>query len=363
MDAHNRANDDANSKGSQLEFVGCDLSGGSDEGAAQSGARRREVIVSGRRVKTVDVHAHCVIPQALALAGGRIDDSFGPGLGELGKRRTGEMDVQGIDVEVISINPHWYHLEPDLAAEIVRISNETLAQWCAADPDRFVGFAALTLQDPGLAVEQLEHAVKKLGLRGAAIGGNVQGEEFADAKFHPVWAKAEELGALLFIHPQGAAELARRFRGNGWLGNTIGNPLDTTIALSHLIFEGTLDRFPGLKILAAHGGGYLPSYAARSDNALRTNPQMDTGIELKKKPSEYLRQMYFDTLVFTDEALRHLAAEVGVGQLMLGTDHPYPWQDRSVDHIVNCSHFSDAEKRMMLGETACRLLAIPPFKG
>jgi aminocarboxymuconate-semialdehyde decarboxylase len=271
------------------------------------------------------------------------------------------MDAQGIDVEGISINPHWYHLERDLAAEVVRISNETLAEWCAAHPDRFVGFAALTLQDPALAVEQLEHAVKRLGLRGAAIGGNVEGEEFAEARFHPVWAKAEELGALLFIHPQGVRELSRRLRGNGWLGNTIGNPLDTTIALSHLIFEGTLDRFPGLRVLAAHGGGYLPSYAARSDNALRTNPAMDTGVKLRKRPSEYLRQLYFDTLVFTDEALRHLAAEVGVGQLMLGTDHPYPWQARAVDHILNCPHFDDAEKRLMLGETAGRLLGVEPL--
>jgi aminocarboxymuconate-semialdehyde decarboxylase len=271
------------------------------------------------------------------------------------------MDAQGIDVEAISINPHWYHLERDLAAEVVRINNETLAELCGARPDRFVGFAALTLQQPALAVEELERAMKRLGLRGAAIGGNVQGDEFADPRFHPVWAKAEELNALLFIHPQGVPELSNRLGGNGWLTNTIANPLDTTIALSHLIFEGTLDRFPGLKILAAHGGGYLPSYAARSDNALRTNPAMDTGVKLRRKPSEYLRQMYFDTLVFTDEALRHLAAEVGVSQLMLGTDHPYPWQDKSVDHIVNCPHFTDSEKRLMLGETACGLLRVEPL--
>jgi aminocarboxymuconate-semialdehyde decarboxylase len=244
---------------------------------------------------------------------------------------------------------------------VVRTNNETLAEWCAEHPDRFVGFASLALQHPDLAVQQLEQAVKKLGLRGAAIGGNVHGEEFADAKFHPVWAKAEELGAMIFIHPQGTPELSKRLRGNGWLSNTIGNPLDTTIALSHLIFEGTLDKFPGLKILSAHGGGYLPSYAARSDNALRTAPHMDTGVKLKKKPTEYLRQMYYDTLVFTDEALRHLAAEVGASQLALGTDHPYPWQDKAVDHILNRPHFSDAEKRLMLGETAGQLLGIKSF--
>jgi aminocarboxymuconate-semialdehyde decarboxylase len=163
---------------------------------------------------------------------------------------------------------------------------------------------------------------------------------------------------LIFIHPQSTPDLARRFVGNGWLANTIGNPLDTTIALSHLIFEGTLDRFPGLKICSAHGGGYLPSYAPRSDNALRVAPDKDTGVKLKKRPTEYLKQMYYDTLVFTPEALRHLAAEVGAGQLVIGTDHPIPWQAKAVEHILKTPGFTGAERRAMLGETAAKLLGI-----
>ncbi len=344
---------------SSLMFTGCMVA---DSGQTKpAGGRRRQVIVNGKRVKTIDVHAHCVIPKALELMGKDLAKERGPGLGEVGLRRIGEMDEQGIDVEAISINPQWYKLERDLCAEVVKVNNETLSALCGAHPDRFVGFASLSLQYPDLAVQELEHAVKKLGMRGAAIGGNVAGEEFADAKFHPVWAKAEELGILLFIHPQTTVELAKRFRGNGWLSNVIGNPLDTTIALSHLIFEGTLDKFPGLKICSAHGGGFLPSYAPRSDNGLRVAPEMDTGVKLRKKPTDYLRQMYFDTLVFTDEALRHLAAEVGVGQLVVGTDHPIPWQAHSIDHILNCPHFTDAEKRGMLGETAGRLLGISQF--
>jgi aminocarboxymuconate-semialdehyde decarboxylase len=208
-------------------------------------------------------------------------------------------------------------------------------------------------------VQQLEHGVKKLGLRGAAVGASVAGKEFSDPQFHPFWAKAEELGVLIFIHPQSTPQLEPRFKGNGWLSNTIGNPLDTTIALSHLIFEGTLDRFPGLKICSAHGGGYLPSYAPRSDQSLRVAPEMDTGVKLKKKPTEYLRDMYYDTLVFTDEALRHLAAEVGSERLVIGTDHPIPWQSDSVNHILNAPGFTDSEKRAMLGETAAKLLGIP----
>ena len=163
----------------------------------------------------------------------------------------------------------------------------------------------------------------------------------------------------MFIHPQGTAELERtsRLAGNGLLTNTIGNPLETTIALSHLIFEGTLDRFPGLKICAAHGGGYLPSYAARSNAVQTTFPHRMTGT-LKKRPTEYLRQLYFDSIVFTPEALRHLAAEAGPGQIVMGTDYPFPWTSTSVDHILGTPELSDADKVAMLGGTAMALLGI-----
>lgn len=346
--------------GGELQFVDCHGSvlTATNETALPGGGARRQVIVAGKRVKTIDVHCHCVIPKALELQGKDHTKERGPGLGDVGLRRIREMDEQGIDVEAISINPHWYREDRDRAQAICKINNETLTELCAKHPDRFVGFAALSLQFPDLAVQQLEHAIKKLGMCGAAIGGSVAGEEFADSKFDPVWKKAEELGVTLFIHPQGTPALAPRLKGNGWLTNVIGNPLDTTIALSHLIFEGTLDKFPGLKICSAHGGGFLPQYAPRSDNGLRVAPEMDTGVKLKKKPTEYMRDMYYDTLVFTDEALRHLAAEVGVDKLVIGTDHPIPWQANSVDHILNCPHFNDAQKRMMLGETASKLLGI-----
>ncbi|MDH4149386.1 MAG: amidohydrolase family protein [Betaproteobacteria bacterium] len=337
-------------------FTGCGVS--NEAHAHAAGGRRRQVLVAGKRVKTIDVHAHCVIGEALALLGMKVEDQRGPGIGEVGSRRIAEMDEQGIDMEALSINPTWYKAERDVAAEVIRIQNDKLAEYCATYPDRFVAFASVALQFPDLAVEQLVHGVKKLGLRGAAVGASVAGSEFSDPKFHPFWAKAEELGVLIFIHPQSTPQLEPRFKGNGWLSNTIGNPLDTTIALSHLIFEGTLDRFPGLKVCSAHGGGYLPSYAPRSDQSLRVAPEMDTGVKLKKKPTEYLRDMYFDTLVFTDEALRHLAAEVGSDRLVIGTDHPIPWQSHSVDHILNAPGFSDDERRAMLGETAAKLLGI-----
>jgi aminocarboxymuconate-semialdehyde decarboxylase len=321
--------------------------------AAQT--RRREVVVNGRRVKTVDVHSHCAIPEAMALMG------LKPEPRELHlsplQDRIREMDAQGIDVEALSINPFWYKADRDVARQVIKIQNEGLAQICAAQPDRFVAFATVALQHPDLAVEQLEEGVKKLGLRGLSVAGSVNGEELAAAKFHPVWAKAEELGVLVFIHPRGTVELHARLIGNGVLGNVIGNPLETTIALSHLIFEGTLDRFPGLKICAAHGGGYLPSYAARSDAGCTTFPDQCTK-PLKKRPTEYLKQMYFDSIVFTPEALRHLIAEVGSDRIVMGTDHPYPWMKTAVDHILATPGLSDVERAAMLGETAAQLLGI-----
>src|SRR5438067_13693198 len=164
--------------------------------------RRREVKVGGRRVKVIDVHAHCVIPEAYALLGLKVDDHRGPGIGEVGQRRIGEMDAQGIDMEALSINPAWYRAERDVATQVIKIQNEALAGFCAKYPDRFVAFASVALQFPDLAVQQLVEGVKKLGLRGAAVGASVAGDEFADPKFHTFWTTTEQLGVLIFIHPQ-----------------------------------------------------------------------------------------------------------------------------------------------------------------
>jgi aminocarboxymuconate-semialdehyde decarboxylase len=345
----------------ELVFGGCNLAsatpGYAEAPAGGARPRRREVVVNGRRVKTVDVHAHCGVPAAMALLGLTPAPSL---LMSQPADRLRAMDEQGIDVEALSINPFWYEADRDVAAELIRIQNESLAEACAAHPDRFVAFTTVALQHPDLAVEQLEAGVRRYGLRGVSLGGSVNGRELADPAFHPFWAKAEQLGTLVFIHPQGTAELesTTRLQGNGVLTNTIGNPLETTIALSHLIFEGTLDRFPGLKICAAHGGGYLPSYAARSDAILTTFPERCTGT-LKKKPTEYVRQLYVDSIVFTGEALRHLAAETGPGQILMGTDYPYPWTKTSVDHILTAPGFTDDDRVAMLGATAAKLLKIP----
>src|SRR5688572_30471443 len=241
-------------------------------GATQPASKRREVKVGGKRIKTIDVHAHCVIPETLKMCGASRNAMRGPGIDEVGERRIREMDEQGIDVEVLSINPYWYKADKDTAAEVVRINNDRLAEFCAKYPDRIAAFCSVSLQFPELAVEQLEHAVKKLGLKGPAVGASVQPDDFSHPKFHVFWRKCQDLGAVTFIHPQSTPQLHERLKGNGWLANTIGNPLDTTICLEHLIFEGTLDLFPKLKLCSAHGGGFLPSYAPRMDHACRVGP-------------------------------------------------------------------------------------------
>src|SRR5216117_1281841 len=212
-----------------LAFVGCELMAAAP---ARAQGRRREVVVSGKRAKTVDVHAHCAVPEALALMNLKLGGPlYRPDLDMATEvsTRLRAMDEQGIDVEALSINPNWYTADRDLARQIIKLQNEKLAEACAANPERFVAFATVALQYPDLAAEQLEEGVKKYGLRGACIGGSVNGAEISDPKFHPFWAKAEQLGVVVFIHPQGTGaptDLQHRLKGSGYLENVIGNPLD-----------------------------------------------------------------------------------------------------------------------------------------
>jgi aminocarboxymuconate-semialdehyde decarboxylase len=347
-----------------LIFTGCSSMDASRPAQA-AGGKGPQLVVNGQRVKSIDVHCHCYIPEALALMSeADVKATMPPVKGQkehiiVIEERLAAMDAMGIDMEVLSINPFWYRRDRASAEAICRMQNMKLSELCQKRPDRFSAFAGLPMQFPDLAVQMLDEAMKLPGIRGAAIGGSVAGEDFTEPKFDAVLAKAEALGATLFIHPQSTPELAKRFKGNGWLSNVIGNPLDTTIALQHLIFEGTLDKYPKLKVCAAHGGGYVGSYKNRSDVSCFVSPSnCNPNIKLKKKPSEYVSQIYFDALVFTPEALRHLVAEVGIDQVVIGTDHPIPWEEHPVEHVLGTPSLSDADRAKILGGNARRMLGI-----
>jgi len=330
--------------------------------AAQTPAgARRQVSIGGRRVKVIDVHCHCVIPEVAEVVKGTplASNAGGGGNQVLGPQRLQIMDQQGVDVQALTINGFWwYAADRELARRIVQVQNEGLAKWVAAHPDRFVAMASVALQHPDLAAQQLEDGVKRLGLRGASIGGHVNGEDLSLPKYDPFWAKAAELGVPVVMHPGGAENIIKEgaLRGRADLGNIIGNPLETTYFLSRLIFDGTFDKFPNLRVCGAHAGGYLPSYLGRSEAAcvVRANANCAN----KRKPSEYLRsQILIDTMVFSDEGLRHLVAEVGVSQVVYGTDVPFNWPV-TVDLVLNATFLSNAEKEAILSGNLMKLLRI-----
>jgi aminocarboxymuconate-semialdehyde decarboxylase len=328
-------------------------------GARQATARR-QVTINGRRVRVVDAHAHCVIPVDHVVKGTPLAKMGGGGGNNvLGPQRLQVMDQQGVDVQALTINGFWwYGADRDLARRIVEAQNEGLAEWVATHPDRFVAATSVALQHPDLAAEQLQDGMKRLGLHGASIGGHVNGEDLSLPKFDPFWTKAAELGALVFMHPGGAENIVKDgvFGGRGDLGNIIGNPLETTYFLTRLMFDGTLDRFPGLRICAAHAGGYLPSYLGRTEAACTVRSSAKCANT--RTPRDYLRsQILIDTMVFSEEGLRHLVAEVGVSQIVYGTDVPFNWPV-TVDLVLNAPFLSDADKEAILGGTLTKLLRL-----
>lgn len=323
-------------------------------------AGRRQVTIGGKRVRVIDVHCHCVIPVMDIVKGTPLEKSGGGGGNSiLGPERLQIMNQQGVDVQALSINGYWwYAADRELARRIVLAQNEGLARWVGTHPDRFVAMASVALQFPDLAAQQLEDATKRLKLRGVSIGGHVNGEDLSLPKYDPFWAKAAELGALVFMHPGGAQNIIKEkaLGGRGDLGNIIGNPLETTYFFSRLIFDGVLDRFPGLRVCGAHAGGYLPSYMGRTDVAC--DVRANANCANKRRPREYFkRELFIDTMVFSGEGLRHLIAEVGVSQIVYGTDVPFNWPV-TVDLVLNAAFLNNDGKEAVLSGNAARLLGI-----
>jgi len=273
--------------------------------------------------------------------------------------RLKEMDKAGIDVQAVSPAPpqmfHW--AEPGMGQELARMVNDRLAEIVSQHPDRFVALGSVPLQDAGLAVQELEYIIKKLGMRGVEIGGSVNGRNLTDPSLglEKLFAKAEELGALVFIHPGGYSNAERLTEH--YFNNVIGNPLETTVAASYLIFDGVIDRHPKLKVVLPHGGGFLAHYWARMDHAWKARE--DCRVNIKKKPSSYLEKMYFDTITFSPDMLRHLIDRFGADHVLLGTDYPFDMGvEDPVGFISKVPKISADEKRKIEGLNACKLLNI-----
>lgn len=318
---------------------------------------RRQVSIGGRRVRVIDVHCHWDMPIPASVVKGTPFEARvkGPGIAD----RVSLMDTLGIDVQAVSVNDFWWWDTNDqgLARAICDVHNDVLRTMARDYPGRLFGMTSVPLQFPQLAADMLEAAVKA-GAHGVTVGGHVQGTSLSDPKFDVFWAKAVQLGQLVFMHPNGSENIIKpgALAGRGGLGNIIGNPLETTVFLSRLIFDGVFDRFPALKVVGAHGGGFLPSYLGRTEVACQRTGQ--TCI-IKRKPSDYLRQnILADTMVFSNEGIRHLIAEMGVGQVVFGTDIPFNWPVH-VDLIVDHPMLSDPDKTAILGGTLAGLLKLP----
>jgi aminocarboxymuconate-semialdehyde decarboxylase len=273
------------------------------------------------------------------------------------EKRLADMDVMGIDIQAITPAPNqtYYDAPPDLGIATARVINDNIAGIVARHPDRFVGLGTVPFQVPELAVVELERLHRSLGLRGIEIATNVAGADLSEDRFRSIFSKAEELGLTVFMHPTGFTE-ARRF-GDHYFTNVIGNPLDTTVAVHHLIFGGVLDACPNLKLVLSHGGGYLPAYSGRIDHAASARP--DCCEQIHEMPTVYLKRLYFDSLVYTHPQLEYLVHQYGADHVLMGTDYPADMGEIDpIGFIEGAPNLSVADRAAILGGNAARLLGV-----
>jgi len=325
---------------------------------------------------TVDVHAHVLLPEVEALVAEL------PGLAEakaLDARRNGPaalavsgpmvreriprltdpavrlaaMDAQGVDVQLVSPSPSHYHYWTDEASaeKLYRLANEATAAHCSAAPDRLRGLGLVPLQHPRQAVRALEHAMDQ-GLLGVEISSHAPRRELSDPAYEAFWTRAEETDAIVFLHPFGCTLDDRLDRW--YLSNTVGQPVENAVALSHLIFSGVLDRHPDLKLIAAHGGGYLPTHIGRSDHAWQA--RSDAGAGCAHLPSSYLKRLYFDSLVHDPHVLRELVRAAGADRVLLGSDFPFDMGTEDPLGALRAARLPDADFDAVRGGNAAALL-------
>jgi aminocarboxymuconate-semialdehyde decarboxylase len=249
----------------------------------------------------------------------------------------------------------YYWTDGDLGQHLSRIQNDHLAAMVRDHPDRFAALGTVPLQDSARAVAELEYVVQTLGFKGVQICSNVAGSDLDDPRFRPFFRRAAELGAVVLIHPNGFDQ-GRRL-DDYWLINVIGNPLDTTVALTRMIFAGVLEELPTLKLVAVHGGGYLPFYSARMDHAWEVRPECR--VNIPQPPSTYLKRVYFDTMVFSPDSLGQLIAFAGIDHVLLGTDYPFDMGEADpLAFLGRLRGFADSELAKIAGKNAAGLLGI-----
>lgn len=334
----------------------------------------------GKPARTIDVHAHAMFPEVETLTAGRperageeqfrvrtmgretvdynrnvmVPGAF-PRLTQAA-RRLADMDAMGVDVQVVSPSPNQYHYwaPQDLAADLVRIQNEALADLCAAAPDRLLALGAVSPQHPGLAAAQLRHCVGELGFKGVEISSVIGDMDVSDRRLDPFWQAAEDTGALVFIHPMGCS-LDERL-APAYLSNHVGQPVEHAVALSHLIFGGVLDRHQRLKVVAAHGGGYLPAHMGRADHAWA---QRDDARTCRHRPSSYLSRLHFDSLVFDPRDLALLVERVGIANVVIGTDYPFDMGHYDIHGLIAAlPDLTEADRAALLGGNLARLMGL-----
>jgi len=270
--------------------------------------------------------------------------------------RIRDMDAAGTDVQVVSMTPLLIDdsLDTDVAVRAAREVNDEIADWTRAFPTRLRGLATLPLTDVAAAIAELERAVGVLGLAGAEVDTRVGDRAWDDPAFEPLFAAAEQLGAILFFHPSYSLVWGRITRYH--LGNTIGNPAEDLLAAAALIFGGVLDRHPDLKVVIAHGGGPLPFGIGRMDRGWQVRRIARTG--LLHPPSRDLRGLYVDCITWSEPALRFLVDTMGADRVVLGSDWPYDMGlEEPARWIRGMTSLTDDEKRLILGVNAARLLA------
>jgi aminocarboxymuconate-semialdehyde decarboxylase len=336
----------------------------------------------GREVRpkslTFDIHAHVAVPQAAAFIKPHLDMATIPfahfaspesqAVGakqeeDIRSRITGfderlkDLDAMGLDMQLVMPPPMqcYYTVALDVAVKASQMVNDGVAEYVARMPDRFVALGTVPLQDGQEAAAELERCMKKLGFKGAEILTNVAGHEISEPAYAPFWKKAEELGALVVLHPNGFTEGRRLARY--YFNNVIGNPFDTTMALHYLIFDGVLERHPDLKILAVHGGGYLAAYSGRIDHAW--GARSDSRGDLPQPPTTYLKKIYFDTVVFTPHQLKALIEVFGADHVLMGTDYPFDMAEFDpIGHLASAGTLDASTIAAIAGGNAKRLLGL-----